>query len=150
MLELKNSSKNVVLSLAMDFLPIFSVFEHLLSRRDEDREHFLALPQSAALLPLTVTTVMGFLDLRRVPSSPELRFFVLSMCTDAPESMTNSRSPGFVEECRQYPGFGKTAERNFLLLLGVKRHPWSFLRAHPSWFRLTYFPQNVGAFGVRF
>ena len=41
----------------------------------------------------------------------------LSVCTDAPESITNSPSSGFVEESASinYPGFGRRAERFFLL-----------------------------------
>ena len=40
---------------------------------------------------------MGFLDLRRVPSSAELYIILLSMCIDASESATNSRSSGLFE-----------------------------------------------------
>ena len=36
----------------------------------------------------------GFLDLRRVTTSSELKSFLLSMCIDAPESTTNARSSG--------------------------------------------------------
>ena len=43
--------------------------------------------------PLALTTTVGCLDLRNVSSSSEL-IFMLSMCTDAPESTTNSRSSG--------------------------------------------------------
>ena len=45
--------------------------------------------------PLAVTTVMVFLDLKRVSSSHELRSFPLSMCVDAPESIKNCLSCGF-------------------------------------------------------
>ena len=48
--------------------------------------------------PLAVSTVLGFLDLRRVSSSPELASVWLNMCIDALESITNSRSSGFFEE----------------------------------------------------
>ena len=54
------------------------------------------LPRLCA--PLAVTAVVGFLDLRRVTSSPELKSFLLSVCIDAPESTTNSRSSGCVKE----------------------------------------------------
>ena len=47
--------------------------------------------------PLAVTTVVGFLDLRRVSISSELESFLLSMCIDALESTTNSRSSGDFE-----------------------------------------------------
>ena len=40
----------------------------------------------------------GFPEFSRVSSSPELKSFLLSMCIDAPESTTNSRSSGFFEE----------------------------------------------------
>ena len=40
---------------------------------------------------------MGFLDLRRVSISSELKSFLFSMCSDAPESTTNSRSSGDFE-----------------------------------------------------
>ena len=39
-----------------------------------------------------VTTSVEFLDLPKVCSSSELKTFLLSMCIDAPESTTNSRS----------------------------------------------------------
>ena len=39
---------------------------------------------------------MGFLDLRKVSYSPELKSFLLIMCIDASES-TNSRSSGLFE-----------------------------------------------------
>ena len=42
------------------------------------------------LLAITV----GFLDFRRGSGSPELQSFLLSMCIDAPESTTSSRSSG--------------------------------------------------------
>ena len=41
---------------------------------------------------------MGFLDLRRVSSSPELESLLLSVCSDAPQSITNSRVCGLFEE----------------------------------------------------
>ena len=53
--------------------------------------------------PLAVTTVVAFLDLRRVSSSPERKSFLLSMCIDAPESITNSRSSGFSKRVPALP-----------------------------------------------
>ena len=47
--------------------------------------------------PLAVTTVVGFLDLRRVSISSGITFFLISMCIDASESTTNSRSSGILE-----------------------------------------------------
>ena len=47
--------------------------------------------------PLAVTTVVGVLDLCRVSNSSEFKTFLLSMCTDAPESTTNSRFSGDFE-----------------------------------------------------
>ena len=44
--------------------------------------------------PLALTTVLAVLALRRVSSSSELKFFLLSMCIDALESTTNSSSSG--------------------------------------------------------
>ena len=38
------------------------------------------------------------LDLLRVSNSPDLKFFLLNMCIEALESITNCRSSGFVEE----------------------------------------------------
>ena len=67
-----------------------------LSQRDHDRERILVLPRLFAL-PLAVTTVVGILDLRRVSISAELKSFSLSMCVDASESTTNSRSLGDFE-----------------------------------------------------
>ena len=61
-----------------------------LSRRDQDRERIL-VPS-----PLAVITTVGFLDLRKVSSSSELKSFLL-MCIDAPGSTTNSRSSGLFE-----------------------------------------------------
>ena len=46
---------------------------------------------------MAVTTVVGFLDLQRVSISSELEPFLLSMCIDAPESTTSSRSSGLFE-----------------------------------------------------
>ena len=74
------------------------------SRRDEDRAHIhmclvvrlhfsFFFRQKGAF-----TTVMEFLDLRRVSFSPELESFLLSMCTDAADSITNSHSSDFSEE----------------------------------------------------
>ena len=44
----------------------------------------------ACTSPLAVTTVAGFLDLRKVSSSSELKSFLLSKCINAPESTTTS------------------------------------------------------------
>ena len=48
--------------------------------------------------PLAVTTVMGDPDLLSVSNSPELKSFLLNICTEAPESITNRLSSGFVQE----------------------------------------------------
>ena len=45
------------------------------SRRDQDRERTIVLPRLLALLPLAVATGVGFLDLRRVSISSELKSF---------------------------------------------------------------------------
>ena len=55
------------------------------------------LPQFVCTSPLAVTTVVVFLDLRRVSSSSELKTFLLSMCIEASESTTNARSSGDCE-----------------------------------------------------
>ena len=47
--------------------------------------------------PLAVITVVGILDFGRVSGSAELKSFSISMCIDAPESTTNSRSCDFFE-----------------------------------------------------
>ena len=99
------------------------------SRRGEDRAYILVLPCSSALLhwPLPPLWV---LDLRRASRSSDL---LLSMCIDAPESITNSRSSGFVEE-----GAGITQ---------ASAHPLpSPMRlreriAPDSGFRLAFFPR---------
>ena len=67
-----------------------------LSRRDQDREHFLVLPRLLHF-SIAVTSVVGFLDLRSVSSSPEFTSFLHSMCIDAPESTTHSSSSGLFE-----------------------------------------------------
>ena len=41
---------------------------------------------------------MGVLDLLKVSNSPKLKSFLLNVCIEAPESITNCRSSGFVEE----------------------------------------------------
>ena len=62
----------------------------------------------------TEITIVGFLDLRRNSSSLELKSFLPSMCTDAPESTSNARSSGFFGRgCGHYRGFAKRIERIF-------------------------------------
>ena len=61
-----------------------------LSRTDRDREHTLVPPRLFAFFE--VPTVVGFLELRKVSISSELKSFLLSMCIEAPESTTNIRS----------------------------------------------------------
>ena len=68
-----------------------------LSRIDLSRGRFLVLLRLFALHHWPLTTVVAFLDLRRVSISSELESFLLSMCIDAPQSTTNSRSSGDVE-----------------------------------------------------
>ena len=48
--------------------------------------------------PLAVTPVIEKIHLLRVSNSPELKSFLLDICTKAQESITNCRSSGFVEE----------------------------------------------------
>ena len=48
--------------------------------------------------PLAVATVVGFLDLRRVSSSKELKSFSLSMCIDAPSGLRILTILAFFEE----------------------------------------------------
>ena len=85
-----------------------------LLRRDQDRKHFPVLPSFACTSSLAVTTVVAFVDYRRVSSSSELKSFLLSMCIDAPESTTNSRSSGiFRRGCQRCPFFGRRVERSF-------------------------------------
>ena len=51
--------------------------------------------------PLAVITVVGLLDVLMVSNSEELVSFLLTMCTLAPESATNSLSSGsFVDAAR--------------------------------------------------
>ena len=52
----------------------------------------LVLPRLFCASPLVVTTVVEVLS-----SSSELNSFLLSMCTDAQESTTNSRASGDFE-----------------------------------------------------
>ena len=42
--------------------------------------------------PFAVTTTVGVLDLRRVSISSEFKSFLLSLCIETPESITNSLS----------------------------------------------------------
>ena len=87
-----------------------------LSRRDQDREHKTCASSFVCISPLAVCTFMGFLDVRRVSSSQELKTFLLSMCIDAPESITKSRSSGFFRKgCRHYPCFGRRVEGRLVL-----------------------------------
>ena len=57
---------------------------------------------------LAVTSVVAFLDLRRVSCSLECTSMLLSMCIDASESIANSRSSGILrrsaiaQESRMY------------------------------------------------
>ena len=46
------------------------------------------------LSPLAVITVVGLLGVVKVSISAEIKSFLLTMCIDAPESTTNSRSSG--------------------------------------------------------
>ena len=55
------------------------------------------LPRFFALFSLAVTTVVGFLDLRRVSISSVLTSCLLTVCVGAPVSTTNSRSSGDLE-----------------------------------------------------
>ena len=68
------------------------------SRLDEDRARKLVLPRSSALLHWPSPPLRRFWIFEEFPSSPALRSFVLSICIDAPESITNSPSSGFVQE----------------------------------------------------
>ena len=47
---------------------------------------------------LAVTTVVGLSETLKVSNSDELRSFLLSLCNDALESTTNSRSSGFITD----------------------------------------------------
>ena len=48
--------------------------------------------RTSLLGPLAVTTVVGFLDLRKVSNSSELGSCLLIVCIDAPDSTANTRS----------------------------------------------------------
>ena len=65
------------------------------SRRGQDREHIPVLPRLFELIGRYHHC--GVLYLRRVSNSSELKSFLLSMCTEAPESTTKSRSSGDFE-----------------------------------------------------
>ena len=45
--------------------------------------------------PLAVMTIVGLHDFVKVSISASLKFFLLIICIDAPESTTNSLSSGF-------------------------------------------------------
>ena len=61
--------------------------------RDHDRERFLVLPPLFAL----VHWPFGVPGSPQSLQSSELKSFLLRMCTEAPESTTNSRSSGDFE-----------------------------------------------------
>ena len=67
------------------------------SRRDQDRERILVLPRLFALSRWPSPPLWGSWISRRVSISSELKSLLLSMCVDASESTTNSRSSGDFE-----------------------------------------------------
>ena len=67
------------------------------SRTDLDRERTLVFLRLYALSPGRGKSHMFFLDLRKVSNSSELKFFLLTVCIDAPDTTTNSRSSGLFE-----------------------------------------------------
>ena len=76
-------------------------------------------PSWVCTSPFAVNTTVGVQDLVTVPISSELKSFLLIMCTDAPESSTNSRSSGLFEviRCRHYLCFTRNFERSFVRIL---------------------------------
>ena len=67
------------------------------SRRDQDRERILVLPRLFALSHWPLPPLRGSCISAEFPFRLSLNPFLLSMCTDAPESTTNSRSSGDCE-----------------------------------------------------
>ena len=67
------------------------------SRRDQERERFLVLPRLFALPRWPLPPLWGSWISANLSISSELESFLLSMCIDAPESTTNSRSSGIFE-----------------------------------------------------
>ena len=65
-----------------------------LLRRDQDRGQMPVLRRLFALLHWPLPPLWRVLDLRRVSISSALNSLLVSMCIDAPESTTNSRSSG--------------------------------------------------------
>ena len=83
------------------------------SRRDEDRVDILVLPRSSALHHWPLPPLWGHW-ISAVSTSSELKSFLLSMCIDAPESTTNSRSSGDFEVGRRHcPGLNGRVKRSF-------------------------------------
>ena len=65
-------------------------------RKYENHAHTLSLPHSTGPPHWLSPLLWGVLDLLRVVNSPELKSFLL--CMEAPESITNCRSSGLVEQ----------------------------------------------------
>ena len=101
-----------------------------LSRTCQDPGRKLVLPRLFALLPVAITTIVGFVDLRKVSISSEPKSLLLSMCIDAPESTTNSRSSKGFETGA---GVASVALSVFLSLLTFH----AALRAHLSWCKVS-------------
>ena len=64
------------------------------SRRVRDRERMLVLPRLFALLHWPLPPLWFSWISAECPFRPSSNPFLLSMCKDAPESTTNSRSSG--------------------------------------------------------
>ena len=82
--------------------------------------------------PLAVNTTVGVLDLLNVcPSLSELKSFLLSMCIDAPESITNSRSTGVFEVGAgvALASIGQLKHTFVLFFLSLKTH---FAKSHAT------------------
>ena len=86
--------------------------------------------------PSAVSTVVGFLDTSNGVQFRWFRSFLLSMCVDAPESTTNYRSSGFVEDG---VGNDQTSASDENVALSFSLNLWTLfvishasLRAHRS------------------
>ena len=124
------------------------------SRRDQDLERKLVLPRLFALLRCRYHRC-GFLGIRRVSVSSELKSFLPSICIDAPESTTNSRSSGDFEVCAGV-ALAARGEKNvalsvFLSLWTVFAKYYATLRTHLSWCKVSscVLSSNLEAHGLR-
>ena len=125
------------------------------SRRDQDRERILVLPRLFALHRWPLPPLWGSWNSAEFPVHLSLKLFLLSMCIEAPESTTNSRS---LRDFEVGAGVAQASidelKRSFVRILElvntfVKSH--ATLRAHLSCCKVSscLLSANLGAHGLR-